>query len=74
MHANVWFEFVGGLLWCQNLRYMGGKRDNKEWGLNWEHLFPSVSGYKRRSDIKDIDIMELECTFTDNSTYVLFSY
>ena len=35
---------------------MGGKRDNKEWDVNWEHPFPRVSGYKRRGDIKKVDI------------------
>ena len=35
---------------------MGGKYDNKEGDLIWEHPFPKVSGYKRGSDIKEGDI------------------
>ena len=32
--------------------------DNREWYLNREHMFPKVAGYKRRSDIKEVDIAE----------------
>ena len=58
MQASVWFKFFDGLVICQNSLCMGGKRDNKEWVLNWEHMFPGFLGYKRRSDIKKVDIME----------------
>ena len=34
---------------------MEGKHDHKEWDLNLEHLFPRISGYKRRSDIEEVD-------------------
>lgn len=37
---------------------MGAKHDSKERGLNWEHGFSRVWGFKRRSDIKEIDITE----------------
>ena len=39
---------------------MGGTRDNKEWELNWEQPFPRILGYKRKSDIKEVDIMEIQ--------------
>ena len=39
-------ELFGGLLWCQNPWYMGGKRD-----LYWEYLFPRVS-YIRESEVE----------------------
>jgi hypothetical protein len=39
----------------------GEKRDNKEWDLNWEHS--RVPGYKRRSGIKEVDIMEFRVYF-----------
>ena len=58
MHVSVWFEFFSGLFLCQTLWYMGGKCDNKDWDLNCEHPFSKVSGYKRRSDVKEFDIME----------------
>ena len=31
------------------------RHDNKEWIFYWEHPFPRALGYKRRSDIKEID-------------------
>ena len=65
MRASVWFVFFGGALWCRNLWYIGGRCDNKEGGLNWEHMFPRVLGYKRRSDI-------IECDITDVKVYVLY--
>ena len=34
MCAGVSFEFFGGLFECQNMWYMEGKHDNKEWYLN----------------------------------------
>jgi hypothetical protein len=37
---------------------MGGKRDNKEWDFNQEHSFPRILEYERKSDIKEVDIME----------------
>ena len=37
---------------------MGGKPDNEEWDLNWEPPLHRVSRYKRRSDIKEVDITE----------------
>lgn len=42
MRADVWFEYFGGLFWFQNLWFMGGKRDNKEWDLSCEHPSPRV--------------------------------
>ena len=36
---------------------MGGKRDNREGGVNREHLFPRISGYER-SHNKEVDIIE----------------
>lgn len=39
---------------------MGGKYDNKEWDLDWENLFPRVSGYERMSDIKEVEITEIK--------------
>ena len=51
-------NYFGGLFFlCQDMWCMGGKCDNNEGYLNWEHPFRRVSGYKRRSDNKD-DIME----------------
>ena len=38
---------------------MGGICDNKEGGLNREHLFPRVLGYKGRSVIKEGGITEI---------------
>ncbi len=32
--------------------------------LNWEHPFPRVLGYKRRSDLKEVDIKEFRATCT----------
>ena len=46
MHASVCFEFFGG---C----------DNKEGDFNWEHPLPRVLGFRRRSDIKEGDTMEV---------------
>lgn len=37
---------------------MGGKSDNKERDFNREHPFPTVSGHKRRNDIKEVDVTE----------------
>ena len=36
--------------------YMGEERDDKDWDLIWEYPFPRAFGYKRRSDIKEVDI------------------
>ena len=36
---------------------MGGKRDNREGGVNREHLFPRILGYER-SHNKEVDIIE----------------
>ena len=59
MCASVWFEFLGGLLQCQNLWYMWGKHDNKEEDLNWEQPFPRVFGCKKGSDIKEGNNMKV---------------
>ena len=59
MCADMWFEFLDGLFRCQNLWCMGGECDNKEGDLKWEHPVPRVSGYKRRSDVKEGDITEV---------------
>jgi hypothetical protein len=45
---------------------MGGKRDNKEWDLNREPPFLRVSWYKRRSDIKEVDIMDFRVYLFDS--------
>ena len=37
---------------------MGGKNDNKEWDLNWTR-FLGISSYKKRSEIRGVDMMEL---------------
>ena len=58
MRSCVWFESSCGLVYCQNPWYMGEKGKNKEWDLNSKHPFPKVLGYKKRSDIKEIDIIE----------------
>ena len=42
---------------------MEGKRDKKKWDSNLEHQFPRIWGYKRRSDIKKINIMEFRVCF-----------
>ena len=42
----------------QNLWYLREKCDTKKWDLNWERPLPRVLGYKRRSDIKEVDVME----------------
>jgi hypothetical protein len=61
MHVSVIFEMFGGLFYCRNMWYMGGNHDNKEWDLNQKHPFPKVLGYKRWSDIKEVNITELDC-------------
>lgn len=58
LRADVWLVFFGGLPKCENMCCMGGKRNNSECDLNGDHLYPRVSGYERRSDIKDVNIME----------------
>ena len=58
MRASLWFEIFGDLFQCQNPWYMGGKPDNKEWGLNGEPPLHMVLGYNRRSDIKEANITE----------------
>jgi hypothetical protein len=40
--------------------YMKGKCDSKDGDLSWEHPVPSISRYKRKSDIKEGDIMEVK--------------
>jgi hypothetical protein len=37
---------------------MGKKHDNKERDLKLNHMFSKDSGYKRRSDIKEVNITE----------------
>ena len=59
MHVSMRFESLIGLLYCQNPWCMGKKCDNKERDLNWELSTPWGSGYKRRFDIKDVDITKL---------------
>ena len=51
IHVSVWFDFVGGLI---NVKI----RDI--WGrdIDWGHPFPRALGYKRRSDINEVDIMK----------------
>jgi hypothetical protein len=53
MRANMWFEFYGGLLECQNSRYMGAKCDNNKGDINRTRVLPRVLGYKRGSDITE---------------------
>jgi hypothetical protein len=53
---------------------MGGKRKNKEWDLNWDHLFSRVSEYKRRSDVKEVAIMKFIVYFECQVVYPLPSY
>ena len=45
------------VVWIQNPWYMEWNCDNKEWNLNWEHVFPKICEYKR-SDIKEVDSTE----------------
>ena len=42
---------------------MGEKCDNKEWDLNYEHLFPRVSWYKSVIVIMEVDITEFRVYF-----------
>jgi hypothetical protein len=58
MHAAMWFELVVYFHVKLNPWCMGGKRDNKERDLNRKHPFPRVSIYKRRSDMKEVDITD----------------
>ena len=62
----MWFDFFGGLLYVKHLCYTRGKCDDKERHSNREHLFPRVSGYKRRSDIKEECIMEVPVSLIDS--------
>ena len=39
---------------------MGGRYDNKEWDANREHPFLRFLEYKRRSDTKEVDIMDFK--------------
>ena len=56
---DVCFKSFGGWFECRHPWYMGRKHDNKEWDINWEHLFPKVSRLiKIRRDIKEVDITE----------------
>ena len=59
MHVTVWFAFFGGSFQCQNPWFMGGKRDNEGWDLNWGYLFPRVLGYKRGSGIMESGITKV---------------
>ena len=61
MRARVLFEFSGGLFKYQIPKRRRGKRDNKEWDSSQGKIpFPKVLRYKRRSDIKKVDITEFK--------------
>jgi hypothetical protein len=60
MHVSVEFELFDNSLQRQNLWYMGEKCDNKKWDLHWKHPFPRISRYKKRNDIKEVDITEFK--------------
>ena len=53
------------ILWwfivCQNLWYMGGKHDNKEWGLNWEHPFLGFWDIIEGATLRRLKSRSLEC-------------
>ena len=63
MHTSRWFGLFFGLFQCPNPWHMGGKCDNKEWDSNYEHPFPKVPKYKRRSGIKGVDVIEFRSVF-----------
>jgi hypothetical protein len=46
---------------------VGGKCDNNECNLNKEHPFPRVAGYKRRGDIKEVEIAEFRVYYDQYS-------
>ena len=60
MCTSVWFELFGGLL--SNVKtcdILGGKCDNKDYDLKWEHMFSSLLRYKRRNNIKEVHITKV---------------
>lgn len=57
IHVTMWFKFFEWYTLLSNMWYLGGKLDNtRKWELNWEHLFPRVLGYRKRVNIKLVDI------------------
>ena len=72
LHVNMWLNIFSGLIWCQNLCYMGGICDNKWGDLNWAHPFARIAGYKRRSDITEGDITEAEVYFPSRDFWSLY--
>ena len=57
MRVSVWFE---GKYLCENISYLGGKRDNKEWDLNQKHFLLWVLGYKRRVTSRRLILQSLK--------------
>ena len=59
IHASMWFDILSGLgfrgkihdIWERNMT------TRSEISI-WEHIFPKVSSYKWRSDIKEVDILK----------------
>ena len=62
----TWCVWLNSLVICFNVKTCDiweRKHDNKEWDLNWEHLFPRVLGYKKKSDIKEVDDREFRVVY-----------
>ena len=59
MRASVWLKFLVVYLNVNTHDLWEENMTKKEWDLNWEHPFPRVSGYERRSDIKKVEITEI---------------
>lgn len=52
---------------------MGGNHDNKERDSNWDHPFPRKLGYyKRRSDIKEVDITKFIVSYKSLFLIIFF--
>ena len=56
MHANVWFEIFGDYSTVKTQNIWEGNVTTKR-DSNWGHMFPRVSIDKRRSDIKEVDVV-----------------
>lgn len=76
VNVMLWERVVWNFWWfilMSDPWYMGGKCDNEEWYLSWEHLFPRGLGYKRRTDIKGVDIMEFKSNTNQQGIVALLS-
>ena len=67
MCVSVWVEFFGGFYFlCQNPWYLGGKRVNEEWDLNWEHDSASSMrsrDIRERMALRRLMLRSLECVW-----------